>query len=567
MTNSYQSKEALAADCAENYSFAFIDACHEVNQAFPREETLNSAVAHCLESLTTSKVTCEIPPGFSKEAFLAEVKARLKELSESLRWVGEPSLTEAQIDEIVRSIDERMPKWWTDPLARGLGVLQVVGSGFEVIIGGSAIAAPDLTLVTKAFGGAVVLHGIDGMWVGIKQIGSGKFHESYTVSFLEGVGIDPTIAVLLDIGFGVAGPLKLNRLVLSNQYQTATQLANSNKGSVFKLDFDGTITEINDIAELEKLTGMRLEHIQNLSELAQQEGWTIVFRASNPESLRYQGMPGFVPKGYEVKLKTGKAADMGGYPVELTIMTPTISLREAYGGTGLVVWPKSATYRAPPLINAETIKSNPKLLEGMSDWEAKETVTLLNKGYTFNKGILETPDGKAIHGDYDGQGIFSGTVLIPSNKPQIQRVLNKALIPEVRELTQVMCQHGCNDNFFKIGTLGKLFNREPPSIDFQPNIFNRVGLSMGRQPGADEDFILWTSTGGVIVAKETKTLQAFYGSQGIRWPYQSYVEEFTPAEIFTTLRAPNGLVPYLGTETEIPNELIPYLSSEAESKD
>ncbi|NJO14964.1 MAG: hypothetical protein HC877_04220 [Thioploca sp.] len=144
--------------------------------------------------------------------------------------------------------------------------------------------------------------------------------------------------------------------------------------------------------------------------------------------------------------------------------------------------------------------------------------------------------------------------------------MNKALIPEVRELTQVMCQHGCNDNFFKINILGKLFNHEPPPIDFQPNTFNRVGLYMGRQPGADEDFIIWTSTGGVMVAKETKTLQAFYGSQGIRWPYQSYVE-FTLVETLTTLRAPNELVPYLGTEIEIPNELIPYLDSEAESKD
>jgi hypothetical protein len=89
---------------------------------------------------------------------------------------------------------------------------------------------------------------------------------------------------------------------------------------------------------------------------------------------------------------------------------------------------------------------------------------------------------------------------------------------------------------------------------------------MGRQPGADEDFILWIPTGGVIIAKETKTLQILYGSQGIHWPYQSYVE-FTPAEILTTLSVPNKLIPYFGAETEIPNKLIPYLSSEAESKD
>ncbi|NJO14963.1 MAG: hypothetical protein HC877_04215 [Thioploca sp.] len=325
--------EEIAARCAEDISYARsrTEACHDIYQTARKEmkeEKLNSAVERCWESLNKPQIDCEVPKGSSKAEFLEQIKARLKVISETLKQAGRPGLTDAQIDEIVRSIDERMPQWWTDPLARGLGVLQVVGSGFEVIIGGSAIAAPDLTLVTKALGGAVVLHGIDGMWVGIKQIDSGKFHESYTVSFLEGIGIDPTIAMLLDIGFGVAGPIKLNRLVLSNQYQTATQLANNHKGSVFKLDFEGTIKEINDIAELEKLTGMRLEHIQNLSELAQQEGWTIVFRASNSESLRYQGIPGFVPKGYEVKLKTGKAADMGGYPVELTIMTPTISLRE-----------------------------------------------------------------------------------------------------------------------------------------------------------------------------------------------------------------------------------------------
>jgi hypothetical protein len=551
-----------------------VEACNDIEKPFVLKTStkalqkgeLNSAIERCWESLNKPEIDCEVPKGSSKEELLEKIKERLTAINEALKQAGELGLTDEQIEEIVRTIEERMPKWWTAPLARGLGVLQVVGSGAEIVIGWSAIAAPDLTLVTKVLGGTVVLHGIDGMWVGMKQIGSGKFHESYTVSFLEGIGINPTTAVLLDIGFSVGGPLKLNGLISFDKYQTLTQLANSNKGSVFKLNFEGTIAEINDIAELEKLTGMRLKHIQNLSELAQQEGWTIVFRASNSESLRYQGMPEFVPKGYEVKLKTGKAADMGGYPVELTIMTPTIPLREAHGGTGLVVWPKSATYRAPPLIDAETIKSNPRLLEGMSDWEAKETVTLVNKDYIFRNGILETPDGKAIHGDYDGQGIFSGTVLIPSNKPQIQRVLNRALIPEVRELTQVMCQHGCNDNFFKVNAAGKFFNREPPPIDFQPNTLNQVGLSMGRQPGADEDFILWTPTGGVIVAKETKTLQVLYGSQGIHWPYQSYVE-LTPAEILTTLSVPNKLIPYFGAETEIPNELIPNLSSEAESND
>jgi hypothetical protein len=44
MTDSYQSKEALATACTEDYFFAFVDACHEVEQVFPREEVLNSTV-------------------------------------------------------------------------------------------------------------------------------------------------------------------------------------------------------------------------------------------------------------------------------------------------------------------------------------------------------------------------------------------------------------------------------------------------------------------------------------------------------------------------------------------
>ena len=118
----------------------------------------------------------------------------------------------------------------------------------------------------------------------------------------------------------------------------------------------------------------------------------------------------------------------------------------------------------------------------------------------------------------------------------------------------------------------------------EPGIVNRLLYSMGRQPGADEDFIIWTAKRGIIVPKETKTLQIFYGSQGQHWPYQSYVK-FTPAEKLTTLQVPNELipillpesevpipdelVPYLETETagQTPNELILYLGSEAEPKD
>jgi hypothetical protein len=119
MTNSYQSKAAGA----EDYSFAFQEACHEVNQVFPREEVLNSAVERCLENLTTAQVACKTPASFAKEAFLEGIKSRLQEWSEKLSATGNPNLTEAQIDEVVLAISEQrynyvigIPKSLINPL-------------------------------------------------------------------------------------------------------------------------------------------------------------------------------------------------------------------------------------------------------------------------------------------------------------------------------------------------------------------------------------------------------------------------------------------------------------------
>ncbi|NJO14973.1 MAG: hypothetical protein HC877_04265 [Thioploca sp.] len=216
MTDSYQSKEALAADCAENYSFAFIDACHEVEQVFPREETLNWAIERCLTSLTIPPITCEVPSGFSKAALLAGIRVRLQEVSQGLRQGGMPSLTEEQLDQVILAIDKQIDseRWWLDPLARGTGLLQVVGGGFEMVIGSTALLSPE-PITTKVLGGAIALHGIDSIWVGIKQIGTGTFHETYAISLLEAAGVNPIIAMSLDIGFSFAGPLKLQKMMLT----------------------------------------------------------------------------------------------------------------------------------------------------------------------------------------------------------------------------------------------------------------------------------------------------------------------------------------------------------------
>jgi hypothetical protein len=210
MTDSYQSKEALAADCAENYSFAFIDACHEVEQVFPREEVLNSAIERCLTSLTTFPIACEVPSSFSKATLLEGIRARLQEVSQGLRQAGMPSLTEEQIDQVILAIDKQIDseRWWLDPLARGTGLLQVVGGGFEIVIGGTALLSPE-PIATKVLGGAIALHGVDSIWVGVKQIGTGSFYETYAISLLEAAGVNPIIAMSLDIGFSFAGPLKL----------------------------------------------------------------------------------------------------------------------------------------------------------------------------------------------------------------------------------------------------------------------------------------------------------------------------------------------------------------------
>ena len=95
---------------------------------------------------------------------------------------------------------------------RLIGTLRVIGCGFEVAGGAALLAVPEPTMVTKAGGGALVLHGADQCVTGGRQIWTGRDARSLTErgasATARALGADrgtaETIGVVADIAVPVA---------------------------------------------------------------------------------------------------------------------------------------------------------------------------------------------------------------------------------------------------------------------------------------------------------------------------------------------------------------------------
>ncbi|MDR2853332.1 MAG: hypothetical protein LBV61_09825 [Burkholderiaceae bacterium] len=104
------------------------------------------------------------------------------------------------------------------------GALTVVGGAIELVGSAALWAAPDPTLLTKAGGTALGLHGADTLSTGLTQFWTGRpkttLTEQAAVAAARNLGIDPTVAVAISMGVDIAvsgGPRSAARIAQVRQ--------------------------------------------------------------------------------------------------------------------------------------------------------------------------------------------------------------------------------------------------------------------------------------------------------------------------------------------------------------
>lgn len=94
-----------------------------------------------------------------------------------------------------------------------MGGVKAVGGALEMVAGGALLVTPEPTLVTKAAGVVVAVHGADVASSGLKQMWTGEEESSLTSQGLQAAGMSKQNAEIVDasisiIGSGGAGALR-----------------------------------------------------------------------------------------------------------------------------------------------------------------------------------------------------------------------------------------------------------------------------------------------------------------------------------------------------------------------
>jgi hypothetical protein len=105
-------------------------------------------------------------------------------------------------------------------VTRVFAALQLIGGGFEVIVAGGALLAPEPTGVTKVLGAVVMLHGVDTLQASARTILScdrtATMTQQGASSLARFAGASPTtaetIGVVTDVGIGVGGSFAVGTL-------------------------------------------------------------------------------------------------------------------------------------------------------------------------------------------------------------------------------------------------------------------------------------------------------------------------------------------------------------------
>jgi hypothetical protein len=212
--------------------------------------------------------------------------------------------------------------------------------------------------------------------------------------------------------------------------------------------------------------GIPLVDHKALQAMAQDKGWNIIVRDSNPAAMKWVGHPDAVAKPVDVKAKTLKPPTWE----QATRMSPAEKAQER----------QNAPYYG--LASAKGMTSG-------------ELSLLRLKGYTVDdptKGyLLRTPEGKVMYSDIDIHGIYdrAGNDMWPKT-PEGER----AMLEEMNDSTlERMFQHGPQDNYAR---------RNDPT-----------GPSYGAQPPAT----VYTHDGRNLFLDSVSAMEAAYREMGIAW--------------------------------------------------
>lgn len=132
-------------------------------------------------------------------------------------------------------IDPNGKQVWT----RILGGVKAVGGALEMVAGGALLVTPEPTLVTKAAGVVVAVHGADVASSGLKQVWTGEEESSLTSQGLQAAGMSKQNAEIVDasislIGSGVAGGLRnVSKVNAITNISTRGYIVNQSKFDYF----------------------------------------------------------------------------------------------------------------------------------------------------------------------------------------------------------------------------------------------------------------------------------------------------------------------------------------------
>ena len=113
-----------------------------------------------------------------------------------------------------------MPTLSRAACTRVFAALQLLGGGFELIVAGGALLAPEPTGATKVLGAIVLLHGVDSLQAAARTIVScdrtATLTQQGATSLASSAGASPavaeTIGVVTDVGLGVGGSFAVGTL-------------------------------------------------------------------------------------------------------------------------------------------------------------------------------------------------------------------------------------------------------------------------------------------------------------------------------------------------------------------
>jgi len=163
-------------------------------------------------------------------------------------------------------------------VTRIFAAVQLIGGGFELIVGGGALLAPEPT-VTKVVGVIVLTHGVDTVQSSIRTIltcdRTATFTQLGASSVARDFGASPTtaetIGIVTDVGFGVGGTFAVG--ALSRVAPGAAQLVH--------------LTNADAAAAIRgsKMLGLGRSTIYAGPEsLAKATGWSVLARTGRPAS-------------------------------------------------------------------------------------------------------------------------------------------------------------------------------------------------------------------------------------------------------------------------------------------